>query len=144
VITWEAVLPEDPRTHRGAYKDHLGRVCNCFPPINLTPHITLHPIPDNSLTPALSDTNFHLTTSSSVLNIDQPQLSMSSAADKAKITGTGSAAKDMGFGSFQTFLASYGLRVWNIEDVQEGRAILRAMGYGADAVEFAGSVERAG
>ena len=69
---------------------------------------------------------------------------MSSAADKAKITGTGSAAKDMGFDSFKAFLESYGLRVWNIEDVQEGRAILRAMGYGVDAVGFAGSVERSG
>ncbi|EDU50158.1 hypothetical protein Alg130_04388 [Pyrenophora tritici-repentis] len=68
---------------------------------------------------------------------------MSSAADKAKITGTGRAAKDMGFDSFKAFLESYGLRVWNHEDVLEGRAILRAMGYGVDAGTDV-TVERAG
>ncbi|EFQ89868.1 hypothetical protein PTT_13731 [Pyrenophora teres f. teres 0-1] len=70
-------------------------------------------------------------------------VNMSSAADKAKITGTGTAARDMGFTDFKAFLESYGLRIWNHEDVLEGRAILRAMGYGVDA-EFDGTVERVG
>ncbi|KAH7402407.1 hypothetical protein BKA66DRAFT_448694 [Pyrenochaeta sp. MPI-SDFR-AT-0127] len=55
---------------------------------------------------------------------------MSSNNDKAHITGTGAAAKDAGFTSFKAFLESYGLRIWNDDDVQEGRAILRGMGYG--------------
>ena len=61
---------------------------------------------------------------------------MSSNTDKSKITGTNSAAKDAGFSGFRAFLESYGLRVWNPEDVQEGRAILKGMGYGVDVEDF--------
>ncbi|KAH7078897.1 hypothetical protein BKA63DRAFT_563564 [Paraphoma chrysanthemicola] len=52
------------------------------------------------------------------------------AADKSQIKNTNSAAKDVGFDNFPAFLLSYGLRIWNDEDVEEGKAILRAMGYG--------------
>jgi hypothetical protein len=51
------------------------------------------------------------------------------AADKSQIKNTTAAAKDAGFDNFPTFLLSYGLRIWNHEDVQEGKAILRGMGY---------------
>ncbi|KAH7126711.1 hypothetical protein B0J11DRAFT_433424, partial [Dendryphion nanum] len=43
--------------------------------------------------------------------------------------GLGVAAKDAGFSSFKAFLESYGLRIWNDDDVEEGKEILRAMGY---------------
>jgi hypothetical protein len=43
--------------------------------------------------------------------------------------GTDKAAKDAGFRHFKAFLESYGLRIWNPEDVEEGKAILRGMGY---------------
>jgi hypothetical protein len=54
---------------------------------------------------------------------------MSSNAAKSSITGTTAAAKDAGFQGFQNFLECYGLRIWIDDDVQEGKAILRAMGY---------------
>jgi hypothetical protein len=50
--------------------------------------------------------------------------------DKSHITGTSAAAKDAGHSGFPEFLNSHGLRVWNDEDVQEGRGILQGMGYG--------------
>lgn len=53
-----------------------------------------------------------------------------SASDKSQIKGTDAAAKDAGFDNFKAFLLSYGLRLENNDDVQEGKAILRAMGYG--------------
>lgn len=55
---------------------------------------------------------------------------MSSSSNKSHITGTNAAAKDAGFDHFKAFLESYGLRIYNDDDVQEGKAILRAMGYG--------------
>jgi hypothetical protein len=55
---------------------------------------------------------------------------MSSDASKLTITGTNAAAKDAGFQNFQNFLQSYGLKIWNNDDVEEGKTILRAMGYG--------------
>jgi hypothetical protein len=55
---------------------------------------------------------------------------MTSSTNKSSITGTNSAAKDAGFDHFKAFLESYGLRIWNPDDVEEGKAILRAMGYG--------------
>jgi hypothetical protein len=54
---------------------------------------------------------------------------MSSSTDKSSITTTYKACKDLGFNSFKHFLESYGLRVWEMDDVEEGKAILRAMGY---------------
>jgi hypothetical protein len=53
-----------------------------------------------------------------------------SSSDKTNIKNTNAAAKDAGFQDFSNFLLSYGLRLYNADDVQEGRAILRAMGYG--------------
>lgn len=55
---------------------------------------------------------------------------MPSNAPKSSITGTEAAAKDAGFSGFKNFLESYGLRIWNDDDIQEGKAILRGMGYG--------------
>jgi hypothetical protein len=55
---------------------------------------------------------------------------MSSDASKSTITGTDAAAKDAGFRNFPSFLLSYGLGIWNHNDVEEGKAILRGMGYG--------------
>jgi hypothetical protein len=51
------------------------------------------------------------------------------ADDKSHIKNANSAAKDAGFDNFPAFLLSYGLRIYNIEDVEEGKAILRGMGY---------------
>lgn len=69
----------------------------------------------------------------SKLSLDRTLLkgpqSMPSNAAKSSITGTTAAAKDAGFQGFQNFLESHGLRIWNDDDVQEGKAILRAMGY---------------
>ncbi|CAJ2507077.1 Uu.00g082630.m01.CDS01 [Anthostomella pinea] len=45
------------------------------------------------------------------------------------IIGVDKASKDAGHRNFHTFLLSYNLRIYNDEDVQEGRAILKAMGY---------------
>jgi len=52
------------------------------------------------------------------------------SADKSQIKNTSSAAKDAGFDNFPAFLLSYGLRIYNHDDVEEGKAILRGMGYG--------------
>jgi hypothetical protein len=64
-----------------------------------------------------------------ILTNQQTSINMSSNTDKSKITGTEAAAKDAGFSGFKAFLESYGLRLHNDDDVQEGRAILRGMGY---------------
>ena len=50
--------------------------------------------------------------------------------DKSQIKDTDAAAKDAGFDKFAAFLMSYGLSSVHYDDVKEGRAILRAMGYG--------------
>jgi hypothetical protein len=50
-------------------------------------------------------------------------------ADKSQIKNAHSAAKDAGFDNFSAFLLSYELRIYNHEDVEEGKAILRGMGY---------------
>ncbi|KAF1942207.1 hypothetical protein EJ02DRAFT_346154 [Clathrospora elynae] len=55
---------------------------------------------------------------------------MSSNTSKSSITGTHAAAKDAGFDNFKAFLESYGLRLHNDDDVEEGKAIMRGMGYG--------------
>jgi hypothetical protein len=55
---------------------------------------------------------------------------MPADTSKSSITGTNAAAKDAGFANFYEFLLSYGLRLSNYDDVQEGKAILRGMGYG--------------
>jgi hypothetical protein len=52
------------------------------------------------------------------------------AADPSQIKNTNAAAKDAGHANFPAFLLSYGLRIYNHEDVEEGKAILRGMGYG--------------
>jgi hypothetical protein len=53
-----------------------------------------------------------------------------SSKPKSEIRNTNAAAKDAGHENFPTFLLSYGLRIYNDDDVEEGKAILRAMGYG--------------
>jgi hypothetical protein len=53
-----------------------------------------------------------------------------SSADKSHIKNADSAAKDAGHANFPAFLLSYGLRIYNVDDVEEGKAILRGMGYG--------------
>lgn len=52
------------------------------------------------------------------------------ATDKSQIKNADSAAKDAGFETFPAFLLSYGLTIHNHGDVQEGKAILKGMGYG--------------
>ncbi|KAF1841520.1 uncharacterized protein K460DRAFT_344372 [Cucurbitaria berberidis CBS 394.84] len=59
-----------------------------------------------------------------------PPKTSDSSQSKSQITGTDAAAKDAGYDSFKAFLLAYGLSIDNYEDVQEGRAILRGMGYG--------------
>lgn len=51
-------------------------------------------------------------------------------ASKSNIRNPDAAAKGAGFRNFNNFLQSYGLRIWNDDDIQEGKGILRAMGYG--------------
>jgi hypothetical protein len=51
-------------------------------------------------------------------------------ADKSKIKNTNAAAKDYSLENFPKFLLSFRLRIYNHEDVEEGKAILRGMGYG--------------
>ncbi|KAJ4366628.1 hypothetical protein N0V95_000129 [Ascochyta clinopodiicola] len=50
-----------------------------------------------------------------------------SSKPKSEIKNTNAAAKDAGFDNFPAFLLSYGLRIFNHDDVEEGKAILRAM-----------------
>lgn len=50
--------------------------------------------------------------------------------DRSQIKGTNAAAKDAGFEDFAAFLLAHGLRLHSHDDVVEGRAFLRAMGYG--------------
>jgi hypothetical protein len=54
---------------------------------------------------------------------------MTPAATEPKKWNTTSASKDAGHTSFPNFLLSYGLRIYNPDDVEEGKAILRGMGY---------------
>lgn len=49
---------------------------------------------------------------------------------EADITSVSAAVKHAGFDNFPAFLLSYGLKIYNDDDVQEGKAILTAMGYG--------------
>jgi hypothetical protein len=51
------------------------------------------------------------------------------AKDPSQIKNADAAAKDAGHNNFPMFLASYGLRIYNYEDVEQGKAILRGMGY---------------
>ena len=50
--------------------------------------------------------------------------------DKSQTKATDAAAKDAGFDNSSAFFLSYGLSIWNYDDVKEGRAILRATEYG--------------
>ncbi|KAF2643151.1 hypothetical protein P280DRAFT_467224 [Massarina eburnea CBS 473.64] len=43
--------------------------------------------------------------------------------------GANRAAKAAGYRHFKHFLESYGLRLYNPDDVEEGKNILRGMGY---------------
>ncbi|KAF2747465.1 hypothetical protein M011DRAFT_402219 [Sporormia fimetaria CBS 119925] len=45
---------------------------------------------------------------------------------------TNKAAQHAGYNNFKHLLESYGLRIWEIDDVEEGKAILRGMGYNVD------------
>lgn len=53
-------------------------------------------------------------------------------ADKSQIKNAQSAAKDAGFDNFPAYVLSYGLRIYNEDDVEESKAILRGMGYTGD------------
>lgn len=44
-------------------------------------------------------------------------------------TRTNQATKGAGFSNFRAFFLSYELRLENLADVEEGKAILRSMGY---------------
>jgi hypothetical protein len=54
---------------------------------------------------------------------------MPSSSNSAPKVGADKAAKDAGFDNFPAFLLSYGLHISNPQDVEEGKAILRGMGY---------------
>ncbi|KAH6877865.1 hypothetical protein BKA58DRAFT_376084 [Alternaria rosae] len=54
---------------------------------------------------------------------------MSPNSDKSTITTTYKVSKDLGFDSFKHFLESYRLRIWEMDDVEEDKAIMRAIGY---------------
>ena len=53
-----------------------------------------------------------------------------SSKPKSEIRNTTAAAKDAGFKDFPSFHLSYGLRPENPDDVEEGKEILHAMGWG--------------
>lgn len=53
-----------------------------------------------------------------------------SSKQPSEIRNTDAAAKHAGHSNFPAFLLSYGLRIYNPDDVEEGKAILRGMGYG--------------
>ncbi|KAF1958539.1 hypothetical protein CC80DRAFT_408395 [Byssothecium circinans] len=42
---------------------------------------------------------------------------------------TNKASQAAGYRHFKHFLECYGLRIWNMDDVEEGKQILRGMGY---------------
>jgi hypothetical protein len=48
---------------------------------------------------------------------------------KPPATGTDAAAKEAGFKHFKEFLECYGLNLQDPDDIEEGKAILRSMGY---------------
>ena len=54
---------------------------------------------------------------------------MSTDIDPSRITSINTAVKHAGFRHFKEFLESFGLRIWELDDVEEGKAILRGMGY---------------
>ena len=54
---------------------------------------------------------------------------MSSHEEKSKISSPHKAAKDLGFNGFPAFLSSHGLHIWDPSHVEEGKEILRSMGY---------------
>lgn len=56
-------------------------------------------------------------------------MSSSNTKTKQPATGTDAAAKDAGFKNFKEFLEAYGLRLHDHTDIEEGKAILRTMGY---------------
>jgi hypothetical protein len=53
-----------------------------------------------------------------------------SSKSKSEIRNTSAAAKDAGFKDFPSFLMAYGLRLDRPDEVEEGKQILRGMGYG--------------
>lgn len=54
---------------------------------------------------------------------------MSSKDNKSNLTTPYRAAKALGYDGFPAFLAAYGLYVWDPDQVEEGKEILRGMGY---------------
>lgn len=66
-----------------------------------------------------------------------------SATEPSQITGANAAAKDVGHGYFPALLQSCGIHDSSHDDVQEGRAILRGMGYGvsSDLPEVKGKLQ---
>ena len=74
-------------------------------------------------------TNLRVLPSSSISTLLNPPTTMPPATTEPKKWNTTSAAKDAGHTSFPNFLLSYGLRIYNPDDVEEGKAILRGMGY---------------
>lgn len=57
---------------------------------------------------------------------------MMPSSHKFEIHNANAAARDAGFDSFSALLLSFGLRIYNPHDVEEGKAILRGMGYGIE------------
>ncbi|KAF2867230.1 hypothetical protein BDV95DRAFT_503500 [Massariosphaeria phaeospora] len=54
---------------------------------------------------------------------------MTSSSKTPTPIGANKAAQDAGFKHFKAFLEAYGLRLDNTHDVEEGKDILRSMGY---------------
>ena len=54
---------------------------------------------------------------------------MPSSAHLRETWGTGSAARDAGFNNFPDFLQAHGLSITIQADIEEGKEILRSMGY---------------
>jgi len=118
------ISPTPPFSHSSSfYKPHLH-------PLHLDRtrvHTHLHSTPKTS--------HYHLKTilrvlpPSSISTLLNPPTTMPPATTETKKWNTTSAAKDAGHTSFSNFLLSYGLRIYNPDDVEEGKAILRGMGY---------------
>jgi hypothetical protein len=76
------------------------------------------------------NTNISTSSTQSQIRLQVSRFNTMPAADPSQIKNTNAAAKDAGHANFPAFLLSYGLRIYNHEDVEEGKAILRGMGYG--------------
>jgi len=109
--------------HLHAHTDkHKLYTCLLHVPL-LAINLPISPFPPRSKAPQAHGTSPHIQSHCLLLTT-------LSATDKSHIKSTAAASKDAGYASFPAFLITYGLKMSDEDAVKEGRAILRAMGYG--------------